>query len=99
MLSPPPSQVVFPGGNRPLSQASLTQVSHSRVAGESMVTFLPASSAMRPPYDCRMDMLTLASPTLDSARPRPNTGGAFTAAACSLSSSQVLGASVKPLGS
>src|ERR1700741_3382993 len=42
-LSPAPSQVVLPGENRPLSQAFLSQVSHRRVSGESIVTFLPAS--------------------------------------------------------
>ena len=68
------------------------------MASDLIVTVLPASSAMRPPNDCMTATCMLPSPTLESARPRPETGGALTASACATRSSQVAGASVKPAG-
>src|SRR5215218_678837 len=100
MLSPAPSQVVAPGGKSLASQASLTHCRNVRVSSDLMATVLPSSSAMRPPYDWRTDIIVLPSPTLERAKPMPKISGGF--CACfdqSLTSCQVVGGGVSPFAS
>src|SRR3954451_10835231 len=99
LLSPAPSQVVTPGGNSFLSQALFSQRRYVRVSSDLMATFLPASSAMRPPIACSTSTCVLPSPTFESASPSPYTPLPFTASACLTSSSQVFGASLNPAAS
>src|SRR5712692_4681305 len=97
LLSPAPSHVVLPGGNKPASQSALTQVRKARVSGLSMVHFLPASSATRPPHACIHEVVMLPSPTFESAKPMPYVFGGFcVAAAIFANSSHVAGGSLKP---